>query len=105
MNLSHTQILTSKVSQAGQLDKALGTLDAMPIKVSSTLWGSLLLACQIHQNVSLAETAVERFVELEADDSGVCVLLSNTCRCRNVGGCTESTQTDGGQRIEEGSWK
>lgn len=64
MNLSHTQILTSKVSQAGQLDKALGTSDAMPIKASSTL-GSLLLACQIHQNVSLAETAVERFVELE----------------------------------------
>ncbi|KAH8502492.1 hypothetical protein H0E87_013972 [Populus deltoides] len=49
----------------------------MPIKASSTLWGSLLLACQIHQNVSLAETAVERFVELEADDSGVYVLLSN----------------------------
>jgi hypothetical protein len=49
----------------------------MPIKARSTLWGSLLLACQIHQNVSLAETAVERFVELEADDSGVYVLLSN----------------------------
>ncbi|KAJ6991287.1 hypothetical protein NC653_019475 [Populus alba x Populus x berolinensis] len=50
----------------------------MPIKASSTLWGSLLLACQIHQNVSLAETAVERFVELKADDSGVYVVLSNT---------------------------
>ncbi|KAJ6917331.1 hypothetical protein NC652_019638 [Populus alba x Populus x berolinensis] len=64
-------------SQAGQLVTPLGTSDAMPIKAGSALWGSLLLAYQIHQNVSLAETAVERFVELEADDSGVYVLLSN----------------------------
>ena len=78
VNLSHTQILTSKFSQAGQLVTPLGTSDAMPIKAGSTLWGSLLLACQIHQIVSLAETAVERFVELEADDSGVNVFLSNT---------------------------
>ncbi|KAJ6908472.1 hypothetical protein NC651_018779 [Populus alba x Populus x berolinensis] len=63
--------------QAGQLVTALGTSDAMPIKASSTLWGSLLLACQIHQNVSLGETAVERFEELKADDSGAYVLLSN----------------------------
>ncbi|KAL9377621.1 hypothetical protein Peur_028956 [Populus x canadensis] len=73
----HYSCLVDLLSQAGQQDKALETLDAMPIKASSTLWGSLLLACQIHQNVSLAETAVERFVELKADDSGVYVLLSN----------------------------
>ncbi|KAL3584367.1 hypothetical protein D5086_015428 [Populus alba] len=64
-------------SQAGQLVKAFRNFRCYAHQSRSALWGSLLLAYQIHQNVSLAETAVERFVELKADDSGVYVLLSN----------------------------
>nr|TKR91031.1 hypothetical protein D5086_0000227490 [Populus alba] len=63
--------------QAGQLVKAFRNFRCYAHQSRSALWGSLLLAYQIHQNVSLAETAVERFVELKADDSGVYVLLSN----------------------------
>eukprot|EP00268_Persea_americana_P056096 TRINITY_DN6574_c1_g1_i10.p1 TRINITY_DN6574_c1_g1~~TRINITY_DN6574_c1_g1_i10.p1 ORF type:complete len:117 (+),score=31.99 TRINITY_DN6574_c1_g1_i10:116-466(+) len=49
----------------------------MLVKPNSALWGSLLAACRIHQRVDLAEASVEQLVELEEDDCGVYVLLSN----------------------------
>lgn len=75
--IEHYSSLVDLLGRAGELDQALIVLESMPIKASSPLWGSLLLACQIHQNVTLAEVVVERLVQIKADDCGVHVLLSN----------------------------
>lgn len=75
--LEHYGCLIDLLGRAGQLDKALSIIDSMPMKQNAELWGSLLLACQIHHNVALAEVVVERLKELKADECGVYVLMSN----------------------------
>lgn len=75
--LEHYGCLIDLLGRAGQLDKAKSVIESMSMKQNAELWGSLLLACRIHHNVALAEVVVERLVELEADDCGVYVLMSN----------------------------
>lgn len=75
--LEHYSCLVDLLSRAGDLEQALNIVESMPMKPSSALWGTLLLACRNHQNVALAEVVVERLVELKADNCGVYVLLSN----------------------------
>lgn len=75
--LEHYGCLVDLLGRAGQLDQIQNIIQSMPMKPNAALWGSLLLACRIHQNVTLAEIVVERLAELKADDSGVYVLMSN----------------------------
>lgn len=49
----------------------------MPIEPNSIIWRTLLGACSIHGNVKLAEDVKLRLAELEPNDSGDYVLLSN----------------------------
>ncbi|GLT54861.1 hypothetical protein SLA2020_280230 [Shorea laevis] len=41
------------------------------------VWGALLSSCKIHGNVELGEVALEKLIELEPDNSGNYVILSN----------------------------
>lgn len=75
--LEHYGCLIDLLGRAGKLEKAKMVIESMAMRPNSDLWGSLLLACRTHRNVGLAQIAVERLVELQADDSGVYVLLSN----------------------------
>ncbi|KAH9793002.1 hypothetical protein KPL71_004379 [Citrus sinensis] len=75
--LEHYSCLVDLLSRAGELEQALNIVESMPMKPNLALWGTLLLACRNHQNVTLAEVVVEGLVELKADDCGVYVLLSN----------------------------
>lgn len=75
--LEHYGCLVDLLGRAGELDQAQSIIQSMPLKPNAALWGSLLLACRIHQNVNLAEIVVEKLAELKADDSGVYILMSN----------------------------
>ncbi|KAK2650610.1 hypothetical protein Ddye_018099 [Dipteronia dyeriana] len=75
--VEHYNCLVDLLARAGQLEQALNVIESMPMRPNSALWGTLLLACRTHRNVALAESVVERLVELKADNSGVYVLLSN----------------------------
>lgn len=75
--LEHYSCLVDLLSRAGELEQALNIVESMPMKPNLALWGTLLLACRNHQNVTLAEVVVEGLVELKADDCGLYVLLSN----------------------------
>ncbi|KAM7271013.1 hypothetical protein ACFE04_030227 [Oxalis oulophora] len=59
--VEHYSCLIDLLGRAGHLDQALGFLESMPMNPNSALWGSLLLACRIHKNVSLAEIVPEGF--------------------------------------------
>ncbi|XXG69439.1 hypothetical protein AAC387_Pa06g2309 [Persea americana] len=75
--VQHYGCIIDLLGRAGRLDEAKNFIDSMLVKPNSALWGSLLAACRIHQRVDLAEASVEQLVELEEDDCGVYVLLSN----------------------------
>ncbi|CBI15973.3 unnamed protein product, partial [Vitis vinifera] len=49
----------------------------MPMAPAASVWGALLGACTIHENVVLAEQACSQLIELEPGNHGAYVLLSN----------------------------
>ena len=50
----------------------------MPIHPNACVWGTLLGACRIHCNIELAEYVTEILFDLEPNNAGYYVLLSNT---------------------------
>ncbi|KAF9609926.1 hypothetical protein IFM89_019292 [Coptis chinensis] len=75
--VEHYSCLVDLLSRAGRIREAKTVIETFPVKADSTLWGSLLAACRTTNNLVIAEVALERLVELKADDCGVYVLMSN----------------------------
>ncbi|KAK8923997.1 Pentatricopeptide repeat-containing protein [Platanthera zijinensis] len=76
-SVEHYGCMVDLYGRAGLLEKAYEFVLEMPIKPNSVIWRTLLGACSIHGNVELAEDVKMRLAELEPDDSGDHVLLSN----------------------------
>jgi pentatricopeptide repeat protein len=75
--LEHYACLVDLLGRAGYLDEAHDIIKKMPFDPHSTVWGALLGACRIHCNIELAEQAAEHLFELEPNNAGYYVLLSN----------------------------
>lgn len=73
----HYGIMVDLLGRNGRLDEAHDLIKSMPMKAHAGVWGALLLACEIHNNVELGEIAAQNCFELEVDTSGYCSLLSN----------------------------
>ncbi|XP_022977443.1 putative pentatricopeptide repeat-containing protein At3g11460, mitochondrial [Cucurbita maxima] len=73
----HYSCMVDLLGRAGRLNEARNLIESMAIEPDGAVWGALLGACKIHQNVKLAELAFERVVELEPANIGYYVLLSN----------------------------
>ncbi|KAH9287726.1 hypothetical protein KI387_031843, partial [Taxus chinensis] len=65
------------LGRAGQLNEAREFIEGMPLQPSVTVWGSLLGACRIHCNIELGEYSAKQIFELEPENPGFYVLLSN----------------------------
>ncbi|XXG80758.1 hypothetical protein AAC387_Pa09g1547 [Persea americana] len=75
--LEHYACMVDLLGRAGHLDEAFALVRSMSVTPDSIIWGILLNACSIHQNVRLADE-VGKFVLLEKDPNlGCCILLSN----------------------------
>ena len=75
--VEHYGCLVNLLGLSGRLDQALQLIKKMPVKPDSAIWGSLLSSCRTHGNLGIAATAMEHLIELEPDDTGNYVLLSN----------------------------
>ncbi|XP_058102710.1 pentatricopeptide repeat-containing protein At1g11290, chloroplastic-like [Magnolia sinica] len=73
----HYACMVDLLGRAGQLNEAREFIENMPIKPDAGVWGALLGACRIHSNVKLAELAAKSLFELDPENSGRYVLLSN----------------------------
>ncbi|XP_058088400.1 pentatricopeptide repeat-containing protein At2g20540 [Magnolia sinica] len=76
-SVEHYGCVVDLLGRSGHLSQALEFIDKMPIAPDAAVWGSLLSACRTHNNVEMAVTAMEHLLELEPDDPGNYVLLSN----------------------------
>ncbi|KAL5975397.1 hypothetical protein ACLOJK_019719 [Asimina triloba] len=70
-------VVTWNTMIAGRLDDAQELLRNMPFEPDATMWGALLGASRIHGNTKLGEKAAERIFEMEPENSGMYVLVSN----------------------------
>ncbi|KAL5738672.1 hypothetical protein ACOSP7_031433 [Xanthoceras sorbifolium] len=76
-SLKYYTCMVDLSSRAGQLDEAYETVKRTPMVPDSVMWGTLLGGCVIHGNVELGQTAAEKLVEFEPENSGNYVLLAN----------------------------
>ncbi|KAF5199706.1 Pentatricopeptide repeat-containing protein [Thalictrum thalictroides] len=73
----HYACMVDLLGRSGMLNEAMELIKKMPMKPDSGVWGSLLGACRIHSNIKFAELAAKSLFELDAENPGRYVLLSN----------------------------
>ncbi|XP_013623704.1 PREDICTED: pentatricopeptide repeat-containing protein At4g38010 isoform X3 [Brassica oleracea var. oleracea] len=76
--LEHYGCLIDMLCRAGLLDEALELVKAMPVKPDVLICGAILSACKSRETLTeLPKEILDKFLEMEFEDSGVYVLLSN----------------------------
>ena len=75
--IQHYTCMVDLLGHCGRLDEAYNLIMQMRAMPDSGVWGALLNSCKIHGNVELGEVALEKLIELDPDDSGNYVILSN----------------------------
>ncbi|KAL5860844.1 hypothetical protein ACOSQ4_002140 [Xanthoceras sorbifolium] len=73
----HYACMVDMLGRAGKLSKAQEFIERMPIRPDAGVWGALLGACRIHSNVELGEMAAKSLFDLDAENPGRYVILSN----------------------------
>eukprot|EP01018_Ginkgo_biloba_P034730 Gb_12555 [translate_table: standard] len=75
--LEHYGCMVDLLGRAGRLDEAQDFINKMPIKPDASVWGSLMGACRIHNNIVLGERVAEHLFELDPTNASPYVSLSN----------------------------
>ncbi|XP_057534313.1 pentatricopeptide repeat-containing protein At1g62260, mitochondrial isoform X2 [Amaranthus tricolor] len=73
----HYAALVNIVGRHGHLKEALDLIYHMPYRPDKTIWGALLAACRMHNNVELARVASVSLSKLEPENSAPYALLHN----------------------------
>ncbi|KAL5566732.1 hypothetical protein UlMin_029896 [Ulmus minor] len=73
----HYACMIDLLGRSGRLNEVTDFIEKMPMKPDASVWGALLGACRIHSNTELAEVAAKHLFELDAENSGRYILMSN----------------------------
>ncbi|KAK9076789.1 hypothetical protein SSX86_005123 [Deinandra increscens subsp. villosa] len=73
----HYACMVDLYGRSGELQKALTFINNMPVDPGPATWGALLSACKTHKNTDLARLASDKLFELDPENVGYHVLLSN----------------------------
>jgi pentatricopeptide repeat protein len=74
-NADHYSCLVYTLGRSGRIEEAYHLIQDMAFKPSSSLWGALLGACVVHENVEFGEVAAKHLFQLEPKNTGNYVLL------------------------------
>lgn len=75
--LEHYGCMVDLLSRAGMLGEAERFIQDMPMEPNGAVWGALLSASRVYNNVELGMKAAKHLLDLEPENDGVYVLLSN----------------------------
>ncbi|XP_057770050.1 pentatricopeptide repeat-containing protein At2g13600 [Salvia miltiorrhiza] len=73
----HYTCMVDLLGRAGMLIEAKNLILSMPIPPDGVVWGSLLAACKVHRDIDLGNFVAEKLIEIDPQNSGPYVLLSN----------------------------
>ncbi|WVY98288.1 hypothetical protein V8G54_030439 [Vigna mungo] len=76
-NSEHYGIMVDLLGRMGELDGALDLINGMPMQAGPHVWGALLGACRIHENIKMGEFAAQNIFVLDPNHAGYYILLSN----------------------------
>lgn len=103
--MEHYGCMVDTLGRIGRLDEAYQMIQTMPMEPNYIIWGTLLAACKLHRNPSLAEIAASELRDLNPQNCGYDVLMSNiyaaSSRWNDVSGIRKSIR-DSGIRKEPG---
>ncbi|XP_020531158.1 putative pentatricopeptide repeat-containing protein At3g23330 [Amborella trichopoda] len=75
--LDHYSCMADLLGRAGHVKEAAELITSMPMEPDAVIWGSLLSASEKTGDVEIAEKAAKMLFELEPEDDGPYVSLSN----------------------------
>ncbi|OAY79555.1 Pentatricopeptide repeat-containing protein [Ananas comosus] len=75
--IEHYGCMIDLLGRGGLLKEAFDLTKSMPWEPNAIIWGSLLGACRVHNNVEFAEEAVNELIKVEPSDAGNYAILSN----------------------------
>lgn len=81
-NVFHYSCMMDILGRSGLVQEAKDLIDKMPFEATPSMWGSLLASCKVYGNVDLAEVAAKYLFEIEPNNAGNHVLLSNVYASR-----------------------
>lgn len=73
----HYACMVDLLGRAGCLGEAMDMINNMPVEADAIIWGSFMGACRNHNNLDLAELAAKQLLQLEPQNAGPYILLSN----------------------------
>ncbi|KAF3437195.1 hypothetical protein FNV43_RR19948 [Rhamnella rubrinervis] len=107
-NSKHYTCMIDLLGRAGRLDEAQKLMRSMPFKPDAATWGALLGASRIHGNTELGEKAAQIIFEMEPENAGMYVLLSNlyaaSGRWSDVGKMRLQMKDKGVRKVPGYSW-
>ncbi|GAB2293573.1 hypothetical protein Dimus_027782 [Dionaea muscipula] len=74
----HFACLVDLCGRAGRLDEAVKFIEWIGEKPLACVWGALLAGCNVQGNVDVGSLAAEKLLEVEPENAGTYMLLSNT---------------------------
>ncbi|KAL0343825.1 UNVERIFIED_CONTAM: Pentatricopeptide repeat-containing protein [Sesamum angustifolium] len=77
LRTDHYTCIVDLLGRADRLEEAYHLINTMPFEPSHAVWGALLGACAIHENVELGEVAAKWLFKLEPENTGNYILLGN----------------------------
>ncbi|KAI3695779.1 hypothetical protein L1987_78779 [Smallanthus sonchifolius] len=75
--VEHYACVVDMLARAGMVERAYEFIKRMPFHPTVSIWGSLLGACKVHRNNKLGKIAADKLFQLDPQDSGNHVILSN----------------------------
>ncbi|KHN21040.1 Pentatricopeptide repeat-containing protein [Glycine soja] len=75
--VEHYGCMVDLLARAGLVENSEELIRMVPVKAGSAIWGALLSGCSNHLDSELGEIVAKRFIELEPQDIGPYILLSN----------------------------
>lgn len=74
---NHYACMLDLLGRAGRLEAAYVLIKSMPVEPHAAAWGALLGACKMHCNLEIGEEVANRLFDIEHDNGGNYVALSN----------------------------
>ncbi|XP_042516686.1 putative pentatricopeptide repeat-containing protein At3g23330 [Macadamia integrifolia] len=75
--IEHYAAVADLLGRAGRLEEAYEFISSMHIEPTGSVWATLLAACRVHKKVELAEKVASKIFELDPENMGSYVLMSN----------------------------
>lgn len=74
---AHYACVVDLLGRVGRVNEAMDVIKNISVEADAIVWGALLGACRIHKKFDLAEIAAKKLLQLEPQNTGPYILLSN----------------------------